>query len=100
MRNDAPRSRISRESLRATAWGTAVTGLLALAIVAGSRNLEHFDAVLVAYTFSILFATFGLTYRYAMWLERPPTSLYWWRGWQVVFRRGSAGRRVRNFGRG
>src|SRR5262245_2456690 len=100
MRNDAPRSRISRESLRATAWGTAVTGLLALAIVLGSRNLEHFDAVLVAYTFSILFATFGLTYRYAMWLERPPTSLYWWRGWQVVFRRGSAMRRVRNFGRG
>jgi hypothetical protein len=43
-------------------------------IVVGSRNLAHFDAALVGYTFSVLFATFGLTYRYAMWLQRPPTA--------------------------
>ena len=29
-------------------------------IVAGSRNLAHFDAALVAYTFSVLFATRSL----------------------------------------
>src|SRR5262245_61937590 len=29
----------------------------------------------------------GITYRYAMWLQRPPTTLYWKRGWQVFFRR-------------
>lgn len=56
-------------------------------IVAGSRNLAHFDAALIAYTFATLFATFGVTYRYAMWLQRPPTALYWRRGWQVFFRR-------------
>ena len=33
-----------------------------------------------------LFATFGLTYRYAMWLQRPPTAMYWRRGWQTFFR--------------
>ena len=43
-------------------------------ILVGSRNLAHFDAALVGYTFSVLFATFGLTYRYAMWLQRPPTA--------------------------
>ena len=44
-------------------------------IVLGSRNLEHFDAALVGYTFATLFAAFGITYRYAMWLQRPPTAL-------------------------
>src|SRR5262249_17952195 len=44
---------------------------------------NHFDAALVGYTFATLFATFGITYRYAMWLQRPPTRLYWRRGWSV-----------------
>ena len=91
-----------REGTIATAWGLATTSILALLIVAGSRNLEHFDAALLAYTFSILFATFGLTYRYAMWLRRPPTALYWRRGWQAFFRRGFRARNlvswVRRFG--
>ncbi len=56
------------------AWGIGATAALGALIVAGSRNLAHFDAALVAYTFSVLFATFGLTYRYAMWLKRPPTD--------------------------
>jgi hypothetical protein len=60
-----------------------VTAVLAAAIVLGSRGLEHVDAALVGYTFATLFATFGVTYRYAMWLERPPTRMYWRRGWQV-----------------
>jgi len=67
----------------AGAWGLAVAILLAALIVLGSRNLNHFDAALVGYTFATLFATFGLTYRYAMWLRRPPTRMYWRRGWSV-----------------
>jgi hypothetical protein len=63
---------------------TLVLGVL---IVIGSRKLAHFDAALVGYTFATLFAVFGLTYRYSMWLQRPPTALYWRRGWQVFFRR-------------
>jgi hypothetical protein len=76
-----------REVVRATLWGLAVTLLLAAAIVVGSRNLSHFDAALVGYTFATLFAAFGLTYRYSMWLQRPPTGVYWRRGWAVFFRR-------------
>lgn len=74
--------------LKPAAWGLAATVVLAVLILVGSRNLAHFDAALVGYTFSVLFATFGLTYRYAMWLQRPPTAVYWRRGWQAFFRRG------------
>ena len=77
-----------REVVRPVAWAAATTLVLSLLIIVGSRNLAHFDAALVGYTFSVLFATFGLTYRYAMWLQRPPTALYWKRGWQAFFRRG------------
>jgi hypothetical protein len=76
------------EVARAVVRGLVATGLLGTAILVGSRNLAHFDAALVAYTFSILFATFGLTYRYSMWLSRPPTALYWRRGWQAFWKRG------------
>jgi hypothetical protein len=62
------------------------TTILAVLIVLGSRNLADFDAALVGYTFATLFAVFGLAYRYAMWLQRPPTALYWRRGWQLMFR--------------
>ncbi len=81
--------------LRAAAWALAATLVLAALIVAGSRNLSHFDAALIAYTSSILFATFGVTYRYAMWLRRPPTAVYWRRGWQAFFARGWQLRNIR-----
>src|SRR5512140_1006159 len=73
---------------RPTAWALVFTGVLGVLIVIGSRNLAHIDAALVGYTFATLFAVFGITYRYAMWLQRPPTRLYWKRGWQVFFKRG------------
>ncbi len=86
---------MKREVLKALGWASLVTGLLTVLIVVGSRNLDRFDAALVAYTFASLFAVFGLTLRYAIWLQRPPTALYWRRGWQVFFRRG---RLLRNAG--
>ena len=64
-------------------WASVFTLVLAALIVLGSRNLAHFDAALVGYTFATLFATFGITYRYAMWLARPPTRMYWRRGWRA-----------------
>lgn len=77
---------MSRESLRATVWGLLNTLLWAGLVVLGSRNLAYFDAELVAYTFAVLFAIFAITYRYSMWLQRPPTAMYWRRGWQLFFR--------------
>jgi nitrate reductase gamma subunit len=77
---------VAGERVKAALWGCLVAAVLAALIVVGSRNLAHFDAALVGYTFATLFAAFGLTYRYAMWLQRPPTALYWRRGWQLFLR--------------
>jgi hypothetical protein len=71
--------------LRAALYGVIATVILGGLIILGSRNLAHFDAALVGYTFATLFAAFGITYRYSMWLQRPPTRMYWRRGWQTFF---------------
>ena len=81
-------------AVRATVWGLVFTSALGALIVVGSRNLAHFDAALVGYTFATLFATFGITYRYAMWLQRPPTRMYWRRGWQVFVTPRHVGRNL------
>ena len=70
--------------LRAGAWATVWTALLIAAIVAGSRNLQNFDPALVIYTFAIIFATWGVTYHYIVWLDKPPTRIFWQRGWQIA----------------
>jgi NNP family nitrate/nitrite transporter-like MFS transporter len=93
----ASRSAVGR--LRAAAWAALVTLALCAAIVVGSRNLQYFDAALVGYTFATIFATFGIAYRYAMWLDRPPTRLYWRRGWQVFAARRQLGRNALMLGR-
>jgi nitrate/nitrite transporter NarK len=80
-------ARQTLERVRAGAWAALVTAALAALILVGSRNLQHFDAALVGYTFATLFATFGIAYRYGMWLNRPPTRMYWRRGWQVFLER-------------
>lgn len=85
---------MDRSHVRATLWGSVFTLLLGGLIVAGSRSLAHFDAALVGYTFATLFATFGITYRYVMWLARPPTRMYWRRGWGAFFSRASLGKNL------
>jgi hypothetical protein len=80
--------------VKAAAWGAAATIALSGLIVLGSRNLAHFDAPLVGYTFAVLFATFGVVYRYAMWLQRPPTALYWRKGWKLFLTPRRQGRNV------
>jgi len=76
------------EMLRAGGWATMVAGLLVAAIVVGSRNLQNFDAALVIYTFAVVFASWGVAYHYAVWLQRPPTRVFWRRGWQIALDRG------------
>jgi hypothetical protein len=75
------------------------TAILAALIVVGSRRLSHFDAALVGYTFATLFAAFAVSYRYAMWVQRPPTALYWKRGWEIFFRPQQFLRNLRLLGR-
>src|SRR5262245_19992753 len=74
------------EQRKAALVGLAVAGLLGAAIFIGSNNLRTIDAALVGYTFACIFAAFGLGYRYAMWLQRPATWMYWKRGWSSLFR--------------
>jgi len=88
---------MTKEIIKASFIASLVTIFLALLIWLGSRNLAHFDAALVAYTFATLFATFGITYRYAMWLQRPPTALYWKRGWQIFLRPKYLARNLRTW---
>src|SRR5581483_6482885 len=86
--------RLRPEKLKAALTGLLATAALGALIVLGSRNLNHFDAALVGYTFATLFATFGIAYRYAMWLQRPPTRMYWRRGWQVFLNPRLVGRNL------
>ena len=62
------------------------TAALAGLIVLGSRNLAHFDAALVGYTFACLFAAFGIAYRYVDVAAAAADALYWRRGWQLFLR--------------
>ncbi|MBS2026215.1 MAG: MFS transporter, partial [Deltaproteobacteria bacterium] len=71
----------------AAAAGALATALLAAGIFAGSRRLIDFDAALVGYTFACLFATFGIVYRYASWLTKPPTRVLFRRGVRLLLRR-------------
>ena len=82
------------ERTRYALWGIAATCILGALIMAGSRNLAHFDAALVGYTFATLFAVFGIAYRYAMWIQRPPTWRYWVRGWQLFLQPSHFGRNL------
>jgi len=93
-----PASRQAFDRVRSGAWASLWTLVLAAAIVVGSRNLAHFDAALVGYTFATLFAVFGITYRYAMWLDRPPTRMYWRRGWEAFLSRPFFARNVVTLG--
>ncbi len=71
------------DTTHAAAWGLAVAFAIIAGIYFGSRGLRDFDPALVSYAGATVFAGFGLGYRYAMWLRRPPTRLYWFRGWEI-----------------
>lgn len=69
--------------------GLAIVLLLSCGIYFGSQNLKHYDPILLTYTFGTLFAAFAVAYRYAVWLQRPPTTMYVKRGFTLIFRSGS-----------
>lgn len=62
----------------------AVIALIALVLI-GSRDLQNFDPALVSYLLGTIFAVFGIAYRYSVWLQRPPTRLYWRRSMSFLF---------------
>ena len=62
-----------------------IASLVLAGIYFGSRRLRDFDAALVPYAGASVFSAFGLGYRYSMWLTKPPTRLFWQRGWRLFF---------------
>jgi nitrate reductase gamma subunit len=77
---------MGRLDFKAVRNGVIASLLLVLGIYFGSAEMRDFDPALIAYTGAVVIATFGVTYRYSIWLQKPPTRLYWRRGWQVFLR--------------
>jgi nitrate reductase gamma subunit len=70
---------------RALLVATLVSVLTIILVFFGSRKLQNFDAALVTYLFGTIFAFFGIVYRYTVWLQRPPTWMYFKRSMQFLF---------------
>ena len=68
---------------RPVLMAVAASAGLTVLIVVGSRNLEHYDAALFGYTVASIVAFGAVVFRYAIWLQRPATRVYWRRGWQL-----------------
>lgn len=66
---------------------TIAAVLTVILVLVGSRNLQNFDPALIAYLIGTVFAIFGIAYRYSVWIQRPPTRLYWRRSMQFLFSR-------------
>jgi hypothetical protein len=70
-----------------TMLGIVASALLTVLVLAGSRSLENYDSALFGYTVASVVAFGAIVYRYALWLQRPATRIYWKRGWQLYLRR-------------
>lgn len=64
---------------------TLVSALMVVLVYFGSRNLQNFDAALITYLFGTIFAFFGIVYRTTVWLQRPPTWMFFKRGMHFLF---------------
>lgn len=67
---------------RAAIASVAVTAITLILIYVGSQGLETFDSALIGYAVATVFAIAALTYRYTLWLGRPPTGRYFRAGWR------------------
>ena len=70
-----------------TLIGLGASAVLTAFVILGSRNLEHFDSALFGYTVASVVAFGAIFFRYAIWLQRPATRAYFWRGLQLFFQR-------------
>lgn len=70
-----------------TLIGIAASAVLTVLVIVGSRNLEHFDPALFGYTIASIVALGAIVFRYAIWLQRPATRAYFWRGLDLFFKR-------------
>jgi hypothetical protein len=72
-----------RASRGASVAGAIVAVLLAAVIFLGSGRLVDFDAALIGYATATVVLAFGVVYRYAVWVQTPPTRRYLLKGWRA-----------------
>ncbi|MCZ0979949.1 MFS transporter [Streptomyces diastatochromogenes] len=70
---------------RAALAGAAVSALLILAIVLGSRLLRDFDSALLPYAVATVFLAFGVAHRYTVWISAPGARRLFRQGWRSFF---------------
>lgn len=70
-----------------TIIGISASAVLTALVIIGSRNLEYFDPALFGYTVASIVALGAIAFRYAVWLQRPATRAYFWRGLDLFFQR-------------
>ncbi|MFC8173215.1 MFS transporter [Streptomyces sp. NPDC057235] len=70
---------------RASLVGAAVSALLVVAIVLGSRLLRDFDSALLPYAVATVFLAFGIAYRYTVWISAPGARRLFRKGWGSFF---------------
>ncbi|MEX2243177.1 MAG: hypothetical protein WD716_04945 [Fimbriimonadaceae bacterium] len=78
--------KLARCSVIAYTAGIGAALLVVLAITLGSGGFSRFDTPLAAYAAATVFAAFAITYRYTMWIQRPPTWHYFKAGWVLFLR--------------
>ena len=70
--------------------GVVLTVATAAAIAIGSIWMRHFDPALSGYALGALMSAFAVGYRFAVWAQRPPSRMYFRRGFELFFRRAGA----------
>lgn len=70
-----------RKSLLA---GLGTSLAVVMGIVVGSRWMRHFDPALIFYAVGTVSAAFAVGFRFAVWAQRPPSRMYFKRGWQLL----------------
>lgn len=76
----------NRATVIAFVAATIAAVLVLGGICMGSGNFSRFDTPLAAYAAATVFAAFAMVYRYAMWVQRPPTWLYFKSSWKLFLR--------------
>ncbi|GAA2793638.1 hypothetical protein GCM10010441_18610 [Kitasatospora paracochleata] len=71
-------------AVRASLVATGASALLLVAIVLGSRGLRDFDSALVPYAVATVFLTFGVVYRYTVWISAPAARRLLREGWRAA----------------
>jgi hypothetical protein len=76
---------VRRAGVRASVAGAVAAIVLTALVFAGSNALRNFDAALIGYAAATIVLAFGVVYRYAIWVQTPPTRRYLVKGWRAFF---------------